>query len=248
MTRADEILVKSGIVESRSKACALIREGKVAFNGKIVDKASRKFDEKSARIEIVEGSAAARYVSRAGLKLEAALEAFEISLIGMNVLDAGASTGGFTDCMLSRGAESATCVDVGTGQLHKKLLEDSRVRNLEKTDIRNLSPDFFNGKLFDFACADLSFISLEKVLPHIIRLVKPRSKIVCLVKPQFEVGPELARKCGGVVKDESARRAALEKVKQFALSCSPSCELIGSIQSPISGGDGNVEFLICLRV
>ena len=160
MKRADELISDLGLASSRSKARALIEEGKVFCNGKPVDKPARKYPE-DAKFSIDSDSMALRFVSRAGLKLEAYLDKFEIDLRGARILDAGASTGGFTDCALCRGAKIAFCVDIGCGQLHEKIKSDPRARNLERTDVRSLTPDFFDGDLFDFICADLSFISLE---------------------------------------------------------------------------------------
>ena len=244
--RADELLVALGIVESRAKARAVIEEGKVFAGAKAVDKPSRKFPE-GTKFEIAEGNAALRYVSRAGLKLEAALREFGISVRGLRILDAGASTGGFTDCALQLGAEKAVCVDVGCGQLHPKLLADARVENLEKTDVRSLSPEFFGGELFDFICADLSFISLEKTLPFLEPLLKKGAAMVCLIKPQFETDAKIMRKAGGVLRDNQTIAEAAAKITRFIQTCLPRLEIIGVVKSPILGGDGNTEYLIGLR-
>ena len=147
MKRADELIFTRGFAESRSKARALIEDGCVMINSTRVDKPSRKFPE-DAKIEISDSAAATRYVSRAGLKLEGLLRKFNVDLSGIDILDAGASTGGFTDCALKFGANCSVCVDVGSGQLHPKLLADERVVNMEKTDIRTLTPESFNGKKF----------------------------------------------------------------------------------------------------
>ena len=240
--RADELLVLRGMAESRSKARAIIEERKLICDGKIVDKPSRKLDENS-KLEIAADAAALKYVSRAGLKLEGFLKKFPVNLCGAHILDAGASTGGFTDCALSFGAASACFVDVGRGQLHEKIASNPRVKNMEKTDVRSLSPETFDGNLFDFICADLSFISLEKVFDKLWSLLKCGGQIVCLVKPQFESSPEQMRKSGGIIKDEKLRLAALEKIKTYVSNFSDA-EPIGEMESPISGQDGNVEFLI----
>jgi len=247
MKRADELITDLGFAASRSKARALIEEGKVFCNGKPVDKPSRKFDENTVKMEVDSDSMALRFVSRAGLKLEAYLEKFDIDLNGARILDAGASTGGFTDCALSRGAALSFCVDVGTGQLHSKLLQDPRVKNFEKTDVRSLTPQFFDEVLFDFICADLSFISLEKVLPTLWSLLKPLGCIVCLVKPQFETSPAIMHKNKGILRDSILREEALKKIESFALDNFPTAHFIGRIESPIKGGDGNVEYLIGYR-
>ncbi len=243
MTRADELLFLRGLVESRSKARALIDEKKVLCNGKPIDKPSRKCPD-DADIRIEPDSKALRFVSRGGLKIEGYLDMFGIDLRGARVLDAGASTGGFTDCVLSRGAKSSCCVDVGAGQLHKKLLEDPRVRNLEKTDVRGLSPEFFGGEKFDFICADLSFISLEKVFGSLWPLLRPSGKAVCLVKPQFETPAPIARRSGGVIRDVKLRRQALEKIKAYIKLNFADSIFIGEMESVVAGGDGNLEYLI----
>ncbi len=246
MMRADEILVLRGLAPSRSKARARIEEGKVSYLSKVVDKPSRALPDDAVPV-VAAGSQALRYVSRAGLKLEAFLEKFCIDVSGANALDAGASTGGFTDCLLSRGAAWCACVDVGSGQLAEKLLSDKRVRNMEKTDVRSLNLSIFGGKKFDFICADLSFISLSKAIPSLMPLLGEGAAIVCLVKPQFESSACVIKKCGGVLKDGELRMRALRKIEDFFAQNYPSAEKIGSMDSPIAGGDGNVEFLIGYR-
>ncbi len=243
MMRADELLFSRGLVESRSKARALIEEGKVRCNGVAVDKPSRKCPD-DAEISIDSDASALRFVSRAGLKLEGCLDKFAIDLRGLSVLDAGASTGGFTDCALSRGAKSSCCVDVGFGQLHEKLRSDPRVRNLEKTDVRDLSPEFFDGELFDFVCADLSFISLEKVFSNLWSVLKKSGTIVCLVKPQFETSPSIMRRNKGVLRDDALRRAALDKIANYVSENFADAEFVGETESVVRGGDGNLEYLL----
>lgn len=246
MMRADELLFSRGLVESRSKARALIEEGKVRCNGVAVDKPSRKCPD-NAEISIDSDASALRFVSRAGLKLEGCLEKFAIDLRGLSVLDAGASTGGFTDCALSRGAKSSCCVDVGFGQLHEKLRGDPRVRNLEKTDVRDLSPEFFDGELFDFVCADLSFISLEKVFSNLWSVLKKSGTIVCLVKPQFETSPSIMRRNKGVLRDDALRRAALDKIANYVSENFADAEFVGETESVVHGGDGNLEYLLVFK-
>lgn len=243
MSRADELLYVRGLVESRTKARAIIEEGKVFSNGKLIDKPSRKLAD-DAEITIADDCASTRFVSRAGLKLEAFLQTFAIDLTSAHILDAGASTGGFTDCTLSRGASCAYCVDVGVGQLHKKLLDDPRVKNFEKTDIRDVSPEYLEHPPFDFICADLSFISLEKVFDTLWNCLKNDGTIVCLVKPQFETPPSVMRKNKGIIRDDLTRTQALAKIKNFIADNFPLAQPIGEIESPIKGGDGNVEYLI----
>lgn len=243
MMRADELLVERGLAPSRAKARSLIEEGKVFYDSKIVDKPSRKFPD-DAELAVDSGSMTLRFVSRAGLKLEAYLQKFNIDVSGAKILDAGASTGGFTDCALSRGAARSVCVEVGSGQLAQKLLADPRVVNMEKTDVRVLTPETFDGELFDFICADLSFISLEKVMDVLWKLLRQGGKIVCLVKPQFEASAAIMRKCKGVLRDENERASALRNIKDFALENFKGAKFIGETESPIRGGDGNVEYLI----
>ena len=158
--------------------------------------------------------------------------------------DSGASTGGFTDCALSRGAKSSCCVDVGFDQLHEKLRGDPRVRNLEKTDVRDLSPEFFDGELFDFVCADLSFISLEKVFSNLWSVLKKSGTIVCLVKPQFETSPSIMRRNKGVLRDAALRRAALDKIANYVSENFADAEFVGETESVVRGGDGNLEYLL----
>ncbi len=244
--RADELLADLGLVESRSKARALIEEGKVLANSKTVDKPSRKLSE-DAKIEILADSKALKFVSRAGLKIEKILDELDLNVSGFEIIDIGASTGGFTDCLLSRGAKFACCVDVGSGQLHEKLRIDPRVRNLEKTDARSLNSEILEGKSFDLLCADLSFISLEKVIAPLVKFVKPGGYFILLVKPQFETPPELLRRTKGIIRDENLQIAALEKIKKFAAENLSELEYICDIPSPIKGGDGNREFLLALR-
>ena len=246
MMRADELLFSRGLVESRSKARALIEEGKVRCNGVAVDKPSRKCPD-NAEISIDSDASALRFVSRAGLKLEGCLDKFAIDLRGLSVLDAGASTGGFTDCALSRGAKSSCCVDVGFGQLHEKLRGDPRVRNLEKTDVRDLSPEFFDGELFDFVCADLSFISLEKVFSNLWSVLKKSGTIGCLVKPQFETSPSIMRRNKGVLRDAALRRAALDKIANYVSENFADAEFVGETESVVLGGDGNLEYLLVFK-
>ncbi len=243
MNRADEILVVRGLTESRSKARALIEEGKVFADGKLIDKPSRKISD-NVQISIAKDSASTRFVSRAGLKLEGFLEKLSISVEGSRVLDAGASTGGFTDCALSRGAVESYCVDVGSGQLHPKLLADSRVKNFEKTDIRDVSPAYLECEPFDFVCADLSFISLEKTFHKLWLCLKNGGTLVCLVKPQFETAPTIMRKNKGVLRDDALRQEALEKIKKFVRENFADAEFIGEAESSIKGGDGNLEYLL----
>lgn len=237
--RLDVRLVRMGLAPSREKAKEWIKTGQVKCSGRVCDKAGMLVGDD----EIVEVLAEPlRYVSRGGLKLEKALQAFQICIEAQVCLDAGASTGGFTDCMLQHGAAKVYAVDVGHGQLAEKLQEDARVISMENTNVKELSPALL-GQICDFASADLSFISLEKVLPAIAGCVKAGGQLVCLVKPQFEAGKDKVGK-KGVVKDAKVHKQVLIKVTNF-------CEAIGLAVrhltvSPILGQEGNREFLIHL--
>lgn len=240
--RLDVYLTEQGICESRTAAKNLINIGGVTVNGKTAQKAALEVTESDV-IKIVELKLP-RYVGRGGLKLEGALEQWEISLGGLVCLDIGASTGGFTDCMLQHGAAKVFAVDVGSNQLHERLRGDSRVISFENTDIRGFELPEEYGDGADFIGTDVSFISLKLVLPHIYRLLKSGGGAVALIKPQFEAGrANLSKK--GIVRSESARQRAAAEVSGFAGECG--FAVIGSAESPITGGDGNVEYLLYLR-
>ncbi len=236
--RLDKLLVERGLVESREKARALIMAGSVVVNGQKVTKAGTRVPA-DAEIEIIEDLP---YVSRGGLKLEAALRHFGIDVKGKVCVDIGASTGGFTDCLLRHGAKRVYAVDVGYGQLHWKLRNDPRVVNIERTNIRYMPRERIPEEV-DFVCVDVSFISLEKVLPKVKELLGKKGEAVCLVKPQFEVGPEKVGR-GGIVKKEEYRMESIEKVKEAASRLG--FEIGGVIESPIKGAKGNVEYLLYL--
>jgi 23S rRNA (cytidine1920-2'-O)/16S rRNA (cytidine1409-2'-O)-methyltransferase len=187
-----------------------------------------------------------RFVSRGGEKLAAALAHFALDLKGAHVLDVGASTGGFTDCVLQAGAADVVCVDVGRAQLHAKLRADPRVTNLEKINARHLAATDLPRTVFDAVVMDLSFISLKSVLPAVWPFLRPGGALVALVKPQFEAGKAEADKGRGVIRDPAVQQAVLEGVRDFALAELPGCRLTGSIDSPITGADGNREFLLVL--
>ena len=242
--RADELLVKLGLAPSRSMAQALILGGKVRSGpDSVVQKASQSFPEDA--VLIVEQPP--RFVSRGGEKLTAALDHFAIPVAGLHGLDVGASTGGFTDCVLQAGAADVVCVDVGRAQLHVKLRADPRVTNLEKVNARHLHTADLPRTSFDAVVMDLSFISLVSVLPAVWPLLRPGGKLVALVKPQFEAGKEEADRGRGVIRDRAVQEAALAKVRGFALSELPGCRLVGEMDSPIEGADGNREFLLCVE-
>jgi 23S rRNA (cytidine1920-2'-O)/16S rRNA (cytidine1409-2'-O)-methyltransferase len=236
-TRLDKLIVERGLTASRERAQALILAGKVLVNEQKVEKAGASIDSGSTLRLLGEDL---RYVSRGGLKLEKALEHWRIDLQGRVCLDIGASTGGFSDCMLQHGAANVIAVDTGYGQMDFGLRNNPRMRLLEKTNARYLQPNDI-GEPIGFVAMDVSFISATMVLPAVIRSAPTARQIVVLVKPQFEVGRELVGK-GGIVRDEAAQQAAVAKVKS-ALT-----ELGGVdaewIESPILGGEGNREFLL----
>jgi 23S rRNA (cytidine1920-2'-O)/16S rRNA (cytidine1409-2'-O)-methyltransferase len=237
--RADVLLVERGLFESRAKARAAIEAGGVTAGGRAVAKASEMLDEAS---EIV-ATAAHPWVGRGALKLAHALDAWPIAVEGRVALDVGASTGGFTDVCLARGASRVYAVDVGRGQLHPALAGDPRVVSLEATDARALTPALV-PEAPRLVVTDVSFISLEKALPAALALAAAGADLVALVKPQFEVGPERVGK-GGLVKDEAARAEALAGAVRFLQASGWTVQ--ATTDSPIEGGDGNREFLLWAR-
>ena len=238
--RLDIALFEKGFAESREKAKALIMSGIVYVNDQKEIKAGREI--KPDDILEVRGSAL-KYVSRGGLKLEKAMAEFPISLEGKICMDIGASTGGFTDCMLQNGASKVYSIDVGYGQLAWKLRSDDRVVNLERTNFRYVTREQIPEEI-DFASVDVSFISLEKILPVMHNLLKNDGEAVCLIKPQFEAGRENVGK-KGVVRDPAVHQSVIEKVASFADSCAFS--VLGLEHSPVKGPEGNIEYLMFLR-
>ena len=234
--RADVLLVERGLFESRARARAAIEAGGVSVAGRTVLKASEALDEAAEVIAV----AAHPWVGRGALKLVHALEAWPVPVEGRVVLDVGASTGGFTEVCLARGAAHVYAVDVGRGQLHAKLTADPRVTNLEATDARDLTPALI-PKRPELVVTDVSFIGLEKALPAALALAEVGADLIALVKPQFEVGPERVGK-GGVVKDEAARADALAAVCAFLEASGWAVQ--ATTDSPIAGGDGNREYLL----
>jgi 23S rRNA (cytidine1920-2'-O)/16S rRNA (cytidine1409-2'-O)-methyltransferase len=233
--RADRLLVERGLFESRAKAQAAIEAGLVTANDAPVRKASEEIPLDAA----LRASAAHPYVSRGGLKLKAALDHFGFDPRGKVCLDVGASTGGFTQVLLERGAKRVYAVDVGRGQLHESLRRRPEVVSLEETDIRNLSPARL-GELPDFVTIDVSFISLKLVLPAALALTRTPAQFVALIKPQFEAGRERVKK--GVVRDPAVHAAVCDDIAAFVASLG--WRVAGVILSPIAGGDGNAEFLL----
>ena len=238
--RLDVLLVKRGLAESREKAKAIIMSGIVYVEDQKEDKAGTTFDE-NAKIE-VRGSTL-KYVSRGGLKLEKAMTHFGVTLDQKVCMDVGASTGGFTDCMLQNGAVKVFSVDVGHGQLAWKLRNDPRVVCMEKTNIRYVTPEDI-GEPVDFSSIDVSFISLTKILLPAWRLLKCGGQMVCLIKPQFEAGREKVGK-KGVVRDPAVHREVIAKVMDFAALLHFS--VLGLTWSPIKGPEGNIEYLIFIQ-
>ncbi len=237
--RADKLLTESGLVPSRERARALIMAGQVIIGEHKVEKAGQLVDD-ALEVRIKNDLP---FVSRGGLKLEKALNEFAVDVTGLTVMDVGASTGGFTDCLLQRGAASVFAVDVGYGQLAWKLQQDERVLSLEKTNIRYLQPETLPFAP-DMAVIDASFISLDKVLPNTLSLVKSFGTVIALIKPQFEVGRgEVGR--GGVVRDPEKHDAVIKSVCEQAGSLN--LEVAGVTESPITGPKGNREFLVYLK-
>lgn len=236
--RLDVILVKQGFAPSREKAKAILMTGSVFVNGQREDKAGTTFDESTIQIE-VKGSAL-KYVSRGGLKLEKAMEEFPVTLNGAVCMDIGASTGGFTDCMLQNGAAKVYAIDVGHGQLAWKLRSDERVVCMEKTNFRYVTSEEITDRI-DFASVDVSFISLTKILIPARELLCAQGQMVCLIKPQFEAGREKVGK-KGVVRDPLVHEEVIHKIVDYA-------DLIGFAvngltYSPIKGPEGNIEYLV----
>ena len=237
--RLDILLVEQGLAASREKAKAMIMSGVVFVNGQREDKAGSTFDEKAAATIEIHGSTL-RYVSRGGLKLEKAVEQFGFSLKDKVCMDVGASTGGFTDCMLQNGAVKVFSVDVGRGQLDWKLRNDERVVCMEKTNFRYMVREDIQDDL-DFASVDVSFISLTKILGPAYNLLKTDAQMVCLIKPQFEAGKEKVGK-KGVVREPSVHREVIEMVMDYAVSIG--FEILHLDFSPIRGPEGNIEYLL----
>ena len=235
--RLDTVLVERGLTESRSKARAVIMAGDVYVDGVRTDKAGALVKDGS---EVTLRDASLRYVSRGGLKLEAALKEFGIDPAGCTAVDIGASTGGFTDCLLKHGAAKVYAVDVGYGQLDWKLRNDPRVVVREKLNARYIKPEDI-GEPADIVVIDVSFISLTMIIPPALALIKPGGVLIALIKPQFEVGKGEVGK-GGIVRDEAKHREVVDNITEFAKGLGVG--VLGVIPSPIEGAEGNKEFLI----
>lgn len=241
--RLDELLVARGLAESRAQAKALIMSGRVRRGTERLDKPGKEF---ALDTEIALDQPP-RFVSRGGEKLAGALEHFQIDLRGAHVLDIGASTGGFTDCALQAGAVDVVCVDVGRAQLHARLRGDPRVTNLERINARFLTASDLPRTEFDAVVMDVSFISLKAVLPPAWPFLRAGGLLIALVKPQFEAGKAEVDRGQGIVRDPDVQEGVLRSVRDFALAELPGAKLVGSLDSPIRGADGNREFLLCLR-
>lgn len=239
--RLDVYLTEKGLTSSRERAKALIMAGQVYIKNQKCDKAGTMLDENETEVEV--RGEQLKYVSRGGLKLEKAMQEFPITLDGKVTMDIGASTGGFTDCMLQNGAKKVYAVDVGYGQFAWKLRSDERVVNMERTNIRYVTPEDI-GEPIDFASIDVSFISLKLVLPAAYNLLSPDGEIVALIKPQFEAGKgQVGKK--GVVRDKNIHFEVIRGVLDFATE--NGFKLLGLSFSPIKGPEGNIEYLAYLR-
>jgi 23S rRNA (cytidine1920-2'-O)/16S rRNA (cytidine1409-2'-O)-methyltransferase len=239
-TRIDKLLVEKGFFESRERSQRSILAGKVLVNEQVIDKPGTLI-RPDAHVRVIGEE---KYVGRGGYKLEAALDAFAIDIRDCICLDVGASTGGFTDCLLQRGARRVIALDVGHNQLAWKMRTDPRVQVVEGFNARMLGPDAI-GTMVQMAAVDVSFISLTLVLPPIFSCVNKGGLVVALIKPQFELEPHLVGK-GGIVRDDSLRLQAVQKIERFAKT-ELHRDWLGSIESPILGAKGNKEFLACLR-
>jgi len=236
--RIDSLLVLQGHVPSRERAKQLIMAGNVVVNDQIVDKPGKLVSTDS--IIVLRQADSCPFVSRGGFKLKKAIDEFGINVNGKTAIDVGASTGGFTDCLIQSGADFVYAVDVGYGQLDWKLRNDERVRVIERTNIRYVKPEQFE-KPIDLATIDVSFISLDKVVPVVISLLNPEGDILALIKPQFEAGRKLVGK-GGVVKDPNVHRKVIQSVCDMAIKVG--LVVKGISYSPIKGPAGNIEYLV----
>jgi len=242
--RADQLLVERGLATSRTQAQGLILAGEVRSGpDNVVSKPSQTL-AMDAPLSVTKP---APYVSRGGEKLAAFLEQFAVEVTNTHALDIGASTGGFTDCLLQRGAAAVTCVDVGRGQLHAKLRADARVNNFEKINARHLTAVKLPRADYDVVVIDVSFISLTKILPAAWARVRSGGILIALIKPQFEATKAEASKGKGIIRDDAIHQRVLDSIKNFARSELRGAELAGEMASPLLGGDGNREFLLGIR-
>lgn len=244
MLRLDQALVERGLCESREKAKRAVLAGQVRVNQQLARKPSDAIESADA----ITLDAGEKYVSRGGYKLERALKHFQLDVTGLVALDVGASTGGFTDCLLQHGAEKVFAIDVGQGQLAWKLRRDPRVFVMEKTNARHLTAEQFPPPFAppDLAVIDCSFISLRNILPAIVPLLKPDGKIVALVKPQFEAGKAEADRGRGVIRDAAIHKRILDELREFVLARAGLC-WHDVVESPLPGPAGNIEFLALIE-
>jgi 23S rRNA (cytidine1920-2'-O)/16S rRNA (cytidine1409-2'-O)-methyltransferase len=242
--RLDQALVDRGLCESREKAKRAVMSGQVRVNGQVAKKPS----EQIAEADLLELAAAEQFVSRGGLKLEHALNHFGIDVSGQTAIDLGASTGGFTDCLLQRGAARVYAVDVGRGQLAWKLRRDPRVVVMERTNARELTPSHFSASFSaaDLVVIDCSFISLRKLIPPAIALLRVCGKIIALLKPQFEAGKAEADRGAGVIRDPAIHQRVVAELREF-VAAQPGLQWRGITESPLLGPAGNKEFLALIE-
>jgi len=233
--RLDVLMFEKGLAETRSKAQSLIMSGSVYVNGQQITKAGTAFSE-DILIEVEKQNP---YVSRGGLKLESVIELFKTDFKDKICADIGASTGGFTDCMLQHGAKKVYAIDVGTAQLHYKLRNDNRVVNIENANFRYFDKSLIKDSI-DIATIDVSFISLDKILPKAVEIIKPDGFIIAMIKPQFELNPAEVKK--GVVRDENLRLKAINKIKNFALQTGLTIKQ--EADSAVKGPKGNIEHFV----
>jgi 23S rRNA (cytidine1920-2'-O)/16S rRNA (cytidine1409-2'-O)-methyltransferase len=242
--RLDQALVERGLCESREKAKRAILAGQVRVNQQVARKPS---DPVKAQ-DNIELSAPEKFVSRGGFKLDHALDHFQLDIAGQTAVDLGASTGGFTDCLLQRGAAKVYAVDVGKGQFAWKLRRDPRVVVMEKTNARHLTPDKFPQPFVpvEVVTADCSFISLRKIIPAAVALLRPSGKILALIKPQFEAGRNEADRGAGVIRDPDIHQRVLREIEEF-VTAQPGLKWLGMTESPLIGPAGNKEFLALIE-
>jgi len=239
--RADTLLMSRGLCDSREQAKRLILAGEVLCETTVVSKPSTKVDTES-KLTVKQRP---KFVSRAGFKIEEAFNVFDIDVTGWRCLDCGSSTGGFTDCMLQRGATLVHAIDVGTNQLVWKLRNDPRVIVKEQFNARYMTLEDIGGEAVDLCVTDVSFISLTKILPSLFTVLKPGGRVICLIKPQFELSREEVSK-GGIVRDPELHQKSIDKIHTFVVE-ELGREWVGCIDSPITGTDGNKEFLAYLK-
>ena len=236
-------MVERGWCESRHQAQGLIRAGKVRRGTEVLDKPGKVYPEDIDLTEVKPP----RFVSRGGDKLEGFLQEVSVEVEGRNVLDVGASTGGFTDCLLQRGAKTATCVDVGRHQLHPKLQGDARVTSLERINARYLDVQVLPLPVYDIAVMDVSFISLSRILLSVWRLIAGSGVLIALIKPQFEVEKKIADAGAGIIRDPAIHQAVIESIRTFAAHNLPEAKELACLPSALQGVSGNQEFFIAWR-